>query len=187
MNRAATSWKVAAYDRLYSYTPASRTKMNEETSMKPKTKMAPDLQGSSMSKLGTALLAVAVATAFATGVAAQTVTPRDAIRPPAELVTTPPASPRDGQDRKDIEKDRSDADLAIERDKCGDLADDAKDRCIRAARAQRDLGVPRRGTAATPVAPSSSTNPSPQSPSSVSPAGGGTSGSAAPAAGGTRR
>lgn len=159
-----------------------------------------------MSKLSTALVAVTIATALVTGASAQTVTPRDSYRSPAEFVTTPAASPRDGQDRKDIDKDRSDANLAIERDKCGDLSGDARNRCISAARAQRDGGVPRRGTAATQVPTGSFGSPSSQSPgstimqpgstpgaspsnssTSASPSGGGTSGSAAPAAGGARR
>ena len=132
-----------------------------------------------MSMLSTAILAVAIGAALAEDSYAQNVSPRDAVRPAENPVTSATVSPRDGQDRKDFEKDRSDADLAIERDKCGDIAEDARDRCILAARAQRDFGVPSRGTAAFPGSSSSS--------SSSPPSGGGISGPAGPAAGVMRR
>ena len=80
-----------------------------------------------MNKLGTTILAAAIATALAAAASAQTDRPRDASRPPAEAATTSPESPRDPQNRKDIEKDRSDSDLAIER-KCGELPEDARER-----------------------------------------------------------
>ena len=138
-----------------------------------------------MSKLGTAILAGAIAAAFAAAASAQTDTPRDANRPPAELVTPPPVSPRDQPDRKDIDKDRSDADLAIER-KCGELAEDARERCINAARAQLDRSLPPSGTAATPAPPSAS-SPTPSAPPPSSSPTGSTGGSAPPPAGGVRR
>jgi hypothetical protein len=132
-----------------------------------------------MSKFRTAPIALAFAAAFAGSVCAQTASPRDAMRPDGDGVTGPPASPRDGQDRKDYDKDKSDADLAIERDKCGDFPEEARERCIRVARAQRDRGGPGRGTAAT-VRPSGASSGS-------SLQGGGASGAMAPAAGGMRR
>ena len=144
-----------------------------------------------MNKLGTTILSAAIATALAAAASAQTDRPRDASRPPAEAATTPPpGSPRDQQNRKDIEKDRSDSDLAIER-KCGELPEDARERCMNDARAQRDRGLPPSGTAATPAPPSAS-SPTPGAPPSgsstgASPSGGATGGSAAPAAGGVRR
>ena len=140
-----------------------------------------------MNKLGTAILAGAIATAFAAPASAQTDTPRDANRPPAELVTPPPVSPRDQPDRKDIEKDRTDADLAIER-KCGELAEEARERCLAAARAQRDRSLPSGGAAATPPPPSPTPSAPPSSSSTnPSPSGGGTGGSATPPAGTGRR
>jgi hypothetical protein len=131
-----------------------------------------------MSKFSTALTALAIAAAFSGGVCAQTASPRDAMRPDGDGVTGP-TSPRVGQDRKDIDKDKSDADLAIERDRCGDFAEEDRDRCIREARAQRDRAVPTRGTYATPMPSGAS--------SSGSLMGGGVNGSTAPAAGSMRR
>jgi hypothetical protein len=111
----------------------------------------------STSSTATALVSLAIAAAFAGGVCAQIASPRDAVRPEAAGVAGPVASPRDGDDRKDYDKDKSDADLAIERDKCGEFAEEDRARCIREARAQRDsIGpsryyVPSRGTAAAPA------------------------------------
>lgn len=151
-----------------------------------------------MNKFGITILAAAIATALAATASAQTDRPRDASRPPAEA-TTPPGSPRDQENRKDVEKDRSDSDLAIER-KCGELPEEARERCLKDARAQRDRGLPPSGTAATPAPPSasspasstppsSSSSPTPGAPpsGSSSPSGGATGGSAAPPAGGARR
>jgi hypothetical protein len=129
-----------------------------------------------MSMLSTSILAVAIGAALAEDSYAQNVSPRDAVRPAEIPVTSPSAPSRDGQDRKDIEKDRNDSDLTIERDKCGDVDEGARDRCIRAARAQRDSVVPSRGTAASPSFSSSSP-----------PSGGGMSGPAGPAGAGIRR
>ena len=91
-----------------------------------------------MGKFKSAMLAAAIGIAFASGAAAQMTGPRDSTRPPAESASGTDPSPRDAQDRRDPEKDQSNSDLAIERDKCGDLSDDAKERCIRDARMQRD-------------------------------------------------
>ena len=80
-----------------------------------------------MNKFSTAPIALAIAAAFAGSVCAQTASPRDGMRPDGDGVTGL-TSPRNGQDRKDYDKDKSDADLAIERDKCGDFAEEARDR-----------------------------------------------------------
>jgi hypothetical protein len=91
-----------------------------------------------MDKFRSAMLAAVLGIAFASGAAAQMTAPRDSARPPAEGASGTDPSPRDAQDRRDPEKDQSNSDLAIERDKCGDLSDDAKERCILDARMQRD-------------------------------------------------
>jgi hypothetical protein len=46
--------------------------------------------------------------------------------------------------------------LAIERDRCGDFAEEDRDRCIREARAQRDHVGPSRGAYAIPMSSGSS-------------------------------
>ena len=88
-----------------------------------------------MIKISAAILAAAIAAAFAASASAQTSSQHDGYRPAAEASATPPAF---GQDHKDVEKDKRDADLAITRDKCGEVSEDARERCAREAMAQRD-------------------------------------------------
>lgn len=109
-----------------------------------------------MNKSSTVLISLALAAAFAEGVCAQIASPRDAVRPEGDGVVGPVASPRDGENRKDYDKDKNDANLALER-KCEDFAEEDRARCIREARAQRDsvggsrYSAPSGATAAMPA------------------------------------
>lgn len=94
--------------------------------------------------------AVAVSTAACAQVP-QTASPGKL--PAMQFVPSNPTSPRDSVDRKDVEKDRSDSQLAIERDKCGGIDEGRRAGCIQEALEARDRFDPTRRGVAAPAHP----------------------------------
>lgn len=102
-----------------------------------------------MDRIGRLVLAAALGFAVLPGVSAQT--------------DTRISTPRDAQDRKDIDRDRDDAKQSVERDQCGDLTGADKERCISDAYLQRNRtsGLHYRAPSPSSGTPMQSVAPSP--------------------------